>query len=306
MVITSYSSSNQPIAAEAPNPSFFGASSTALSGTTVSTPVTLTPPPYTQSVTVQPPSFSTNVTIQPPKLTQTINGVSVTVDVPSIVVPVTVNPNPVTIPVTATPSPVTTTVSSTGQTTTVTKDAYESVGIVAGNPPRLCALVSKNIVAAANHYPLTPGMQVSFYGASGNQTTTVKSVAATYGDLELYYLNDPITAVSPANLLAFPAPTFFGKTAVTFGLNGSRTTPPFNWTPVAANTARVLFAVPGTGGIFSATLLSSGFYIESGDSGAPSFVTINGQIYYLGSTHKISSVYEVNMVNPWIDQIHSL
>jgi len=278
MVIQSYSSANQPFANNAVNSAFFGAQSQQAAAQKV--PVQITPPSYVATVT--PPPFQANVGGE-------------TVMVTPAPVQVTVNPPPQTVMV---DKPATITV----------RNLYESVGVVAGNPPKLCCLVRPNVVAAAQHYALKPGDRISFYSSTGVETATVKSVALTFGDLELYYLSANVTSVSPALLTSSLAlGDYTGKQAVSFGLVGSRTQAPYNWTP-AATQSTIARALQGTGGVWDATITPqpAGSYLEYGDSGAPNFITLGGQAYYIGSNRKVGTSLDVNMVSPTIPKINSL
>jgi hypothetical protein len=279
MVIQSYSSANQPFANNAVNPAFFGAKSQ---------PGTIPP----KSVQVQPPPYQT--TVQPPPFQTTVGGV-----------PITVTPGPIQVTV---PVPVQTVALPSQGSSSVVRNQYESVGLVAGNPPKLCCLVRPNVVAAAQHYALQPGDTISFFGPNGVETATVKGVALTFGDLELYYLNAPVTSVNYALITSSLATqAYAGMSAISFGLVGSRQNAPYNWIP-AATQSLISRVIPGTGGVWDATISAQppGSYLEYGDSGSPNFITLGGQVYFIGTDRKVGSMLDVNMISPVVSQVNSL
>lgn len=280
MVISNYTPANQPIVLGSLNPKFIGA-------VTVSTG-----PVQAQGETVAYPPYW--VTVQPPPLTKDIGGMEVKVDFP----PVKIQVSP--------PAKVVTVAVPAKQTIL---NYFESVGIVDGNPIRLCTLVKPGLVAAAHHYPLSPGLNITFYGSGDKkQTAKIRGVANTFGDLELYTLDQQVNVVMPARLPPLlTASEYAGKETIGFGLVGSRKTSPYNWVP-AASKFRLVRVTLERGGVWTATLTASDgkTYLEEGDSGAPEFVNIGGDYYLLGVHRKIGSLIQTNMVAPWVNQINSL
>lgn len=305
MQIASYSSTNQPFANNGINSSFFGATVSA-GGAGSTEVITVSSPPVVQQFTVQPPPYTTTVSVQPPSITQVIDGVPTVIDFPPIQQQIVVTPPPIVTSVTVTPPSQQKTIVTPGGSATV-KNAYESVGIVDGAPPKLVALVRPNVVAGAKHYALVPGNKVTFYSSNGPVSSTVKGVAGTYGDLELYYLNDSISGVQPVAIPTFAISAFTGRPIVTFGLVGSRSGP-YNWTPAAV--AMKIARVTASSGVWTATCTNPTLqsFLEPGDSGGPNFFTdtTTSILYYLGSTHEISSTFTVNVACPWASQINSL
>jgi hypothetical protein len=305
MIIKNASTTDQPFSSGVLNTNFFGVSSSATS--TVQETVTIQPPPYERTLVVTPPPYTSDVYIQPPAIVQTIDGLSVTVTPPPIKQSVTVQPPPISQEVTITPPAYTTVVTKSGST--VSKNQFESVGVVQTWPYRLTALVKPNVIAAALHYSLPIGAKVRFYTSKGFEERTVRSVAATFFDLQLYYLDAAVTAVQPAQILNQTDTIWYrGKTVVTFGLIGSRSDYS-NWIPAAFRNGsiRTVGQVSMADYSVSCLMSSTTFMLEPGDSGSPSFILDNNQYYFLGSTRKIASAtYEVNAAFSRLAVINSL
>jgi hypothetical protein len=273
MVISGYSQANALVLNSVSNPAFGYLQAGAQ--------------PTSQDVVFQPDPIQVPITVQVPSITQD----GVTVDFP-----------PFTQIITVTPPPVTRSVPILG----VSINPYECVGVIQTNPIRLCALIKPTLIALANHYPASPGEAVIFYGKNGVVTATIKELAATFGDLDIWRLQTPVTDITPARLASdMQIAAYISQPIVSFGLVGSRNITPYNWIPVATD-GRILRAIRGTGGVMTCTcMLLNNSMTEPGDSGSPNFFMWNSVPFYLGADRKMGSTFEVNMVHPWIAQLPS-
>jgi hypothetical protein len=268
MVISGYSTANQPVVNGATNPGFSYAQK--VSGGT------------TQDVVFQPDVILVPV----PAMTKD----GVTVSFP---------------PISVTPPPIIRQVTVPGPGGVV--NPYECVGQIMTTPIRLCALIGPALIALANHYTPYQGATVNFYGATGMVTGVLDSPVLTLGDLAIWRLMSRMDGITPAKLTADPAQIWYaGQKIVSFGLVGDRNNQPYNWVP-AATTGKILRAIRGTGGVLTCTtMLDNNSMAEFGDSGSPNFFLWNGAPYYLGSNRKMGAINEVNMVHPWLAQISNL
>jgi hypothetical protein len=273
MQITNFTPANLPVFDQALNPNFFAATS---DGQMV------------EHVVFQPPAILVPVHVQPPPITQDVGGQLVTQTFPAIDEMVTVVPPPIIRDIVKPGAVV---------------DPYESMGVVQGEPPRLCALITSRLVAAAHHYPISG--EVWFYNQQGIVKASIKGSVAVYGDLEIYEI-DQVQSIKPAKLTsALMLSQYAGLPTVSFGLIGSRLGP-YDGKP-AATRMKILRAISGTSGVVTCTGVSvDGSYLEPGDSGAPHYFMFNDQPYYLGSARKLGSTFEVNMIHPWANKIISL
>jgi hypothetical protein len=303
MIIKNQTSSDLPFLDGKINPNFFGTTSQTTG--TVTETVLVQPPPYEKTIVVTPPAYTSDVYVQPPAIVQTVDGTSVTVNLPPIKQTITVTPPPVTQEITITPPAYTTTVTKSGKTEVVNK--FAAVGVVQTWPYRLCALVKSNVIVGAKHYSIPVGSKVRFYSATGYEELTVKSIAKSYYDLELYYLDRNATAV--------PTPVYDNQNwslyprqkIVTFGLIGDRSPPYGNWIPAALGGSILGFAgIPLPDRAISARLDDLQNGVQNGDSGAPNFILDGGQYKFLGSIWRTGGSYLINAAAPRASEINSL
>ncbi len=228
------------------------------------------------------------------------------VPVPPIKQVVTVAPPVVTLCVTVQPPSVSYQVTTTSAGTLVISNLFGSVGIVQLTPFRLVALVRPNVVAGALHYVLPIGSSIRFIGPNGYEDRFVASVAFTKGDLQLYYLDQAVSVVKPAPICTLGASALTNRNIITFGLIGSRAGDGAGWAPAAALNKIGRLLVDANAGTWNATCSMLTFQLEPGDSGGPTFVVEDSGPTFLGSTRKISSVYEINVAAPSVASINSL
>jgi hypothetical protein len=156
--------------------------------------------------------------------------------------------------------------------------ALPGICIVETTPPRLAALVGRNLIALAKHYTPPVGVAVTVLSAGGSVSSTIQSVAATFGDLLIMRISDDVgDIVSAAPIASFDEV----KRAGTFVITGLKD-------------LRQLIAAPAVPVTIYATgklvkfRQSESATLQSGDSGAPSFVYVNGEWKYLGSNFGIT------------------
>lgn len=156
--------------------------------------------------------------------------------------------------------------------------ALPGICIIETNPPRLAALVGRNLIALAKHYTPPLGVAVTILSSGGSISSTIQSVASTFGDLLIMRVSDDVgDIISPASIASFDEIKRAGTFIVT-GLKDLRQ-------HIAAPAVPVTIYATGKMVKFRQTESAT---LQSGDSGAPSYVYVNGEWKYLGSNFGIT------------------
>lgn len=181
----------------------------------------------------------------------------------------------------------------------VQRDALQLPGIciIETNPPRLAALVGSNLIALAKHYTPPVGVAVTVLASGNSVVTTITGIASVYGDLLIMRLADNIGEIVDPAVIASLTEIKNAGTFVVTGLKDLRTL-------IAAPSVPVTIYATGKMIKFRQTEFAT---LQPGDSGAPSFVHVNGQWKYLGSNFGITKTeYFTNVAATYAANIAAL
>jgi hypothetical protein len=175
--------------------------------------------------------------------------------------------------------------------------ALPGICIVETNPPRLAALVGRNLIALAKHYTPPVGVAVTILSAGGAISSTIQSAASTFGDLLIMRISDDVGDIVVAAPIASLEEVRRAGTFVVTGLKDLRQL-------LAAPAVPVTIYATGKMVKFRQ---SESATLQAGDSGAPSFVYVNGEWKYLGSNFGITKTeFYVNVAAIYAGHIISL